>query len=144
MRLVATLLLAALLIVPASLAREATTYRYVGGFAGLQAAFASYDVCAGSARAGDEDLTPVVGGACVVPATPGETLSIQVVDDVRGADVGYAVRFLAIHGTNLVGASFCAPDAVAHGATTVVVPDGCTHVSVLPYAPATAGDVTIA
>lgn len=144
MRKSAALLVLLVLVpaLPSTLAMEEQSWRYVA------ATETTPRHRSGCSTYENLDVRVAVGGACLVPVTPGESVRIRVVDDLRGADVGFDAAFATIVETPLVivmlqSVTDCGSIVTATGAVDLVVPDGCTHLDVRLLAGATTGTLSI-
>lgn len=139
-------LLLALSFLPSVLAVEEVTVRYAVGSGDITVADQRFSgPCGGDVWLEGQQVTPRPGGICTHPVTAGETVNVDVVDDALGRDAVYSVWFLTIE--RLSDGAFvtrgCAPRVETTGTVAVVIPEGCTHVSVRPHLGATTGIIHV-
>lgn len=137
-------LLVALSALPLAVAFEPQAVRYVGGFSQLDPAGHELSGPCGTHTTPDGE-TVAVGGVCGVAVATGETVTVDVVDDVLGPDVAFSVWLVKVEhvGDGVVVVSRCAPRVDAVGSVTVTVPEGCSELHVRLDVGATTGTLAL-
>lgn len=138
-----------LMVLPAiaASAPQTSAFTYVGGAYAEREAASVGGVCT-SSREGDGDewveVPVVVGGVCAVPLGDATTVTIVVEDAAWGAARGGGTPFRYHFFGGSAPDVTCATGATAWGEATIVVPPGCTEVSVYLSELATTGTITVA